>query len=88
MPAHTAFIPALATDNPYLPKAYVQSLKKLKDKVMKQRLLYGNFDYDASPGRLYEYDEILGMFNRRSDTSILDEKILEDPLFQKAVSIH
>jgi hypothetical protein len=35
------------------------------DKVTKERLLYGNFEYDASPGRLYDYEEILSMFDEK-----------------------
>jgi len=88
LPTHTKFIPALATDNPHLPRVYIQSLKSLKDKVMKQRLLYGNFDYDDSPGRLYEYDELLAMFSRETNTSLLSKKLEEDTMFKKAVSIH
>lgn len=42
-----AFIPALATDNPFVPKTYIDRLKRLPEtSVRKQRLLYGNFDYN------------------------------------------
>jgi hypothetical protein len=38
----------LATDNKRLPKSYIEQLSKANE-VTKQRLLYGNFDYDDSP---------------------------------------
>lgn len=62
LPDYRAFIPALATDNPYIPKSYIEQLEKA-DEVTKQRLLYGNFDYDNTPWRLFEYDKILSIFN-------------------------
>jgi hypothetical protein len=42
------FIPALATDNKKLPKTYIEQLMR-SDEVTKQRLLYGNFEYDDTP---------------------------------------
>lgn len=52
------FLPALATDNPYLPKSYIESLKKLNN-VDKQRLLYGNFDYDDDDRALCGFNKIM-----------------------------
>ena len=57
------FIPALVGDNPFISKYYVENLKKL-DKNSKERLLYGNWEYDDDPARLFEYDKILEMFHR------------------------
>ena len=62
--SHTKFIRALATDNPYLAKSYIRTLMQ-SDNVTKERLLYGNFEYDASPWRLYDYEEILSMFDEQ-----------------------
>lgn len=56
-----AFIPSLVTDNPYMPHVYKESLKKL-DKLSKERLLYGNWEYDDDLGKLFKYDDILDMF--------------------------
>ena len=61
LPAYRTFIPALATDNKRLPKSYIEQLKKA-DEVTKQRLLYGNFDYDDTPGRLFEYEALHDLF--------------------------
>jgi len=58
----TKFIHALPTDNPYLPKEYVERLYKLKDENTKQRLLFGNFNYDDDPTSLISYEKILNIF--------------------------
>ena len=57
-----AFIPALATDNPHVDPSYIEFLKKA-DKTTRERLLYGNFDYDDDPDSLCSWDEILDIFN-------------------------
>lgn len=54
----TRFIFALPTDNPYLPEEYIERLRNLKDETTKQRLLYGNFDYDSDPTAMIDYDAI------------------------------
>jgi len=56
------FIQALPSDNPNLPKSYTETLQGL-DEVSKQRLLYGNWEYDNNPNALIEYDAILDLFN-------------------------
>jgi len=58
LPKYRVFIPALATDNKRLPKSYIEQLEKTNE-VTKQRLLYGNFDYDDTPWRLFDYNKIL-----------------------------
>lgn len=55
------FIQALPTDNPHLPKSYLDSLLEL-DNSSKQRLYYGNWDYDDNPYALFDYGNILNMF--------------------------
>lgn len=55
------FIPAVVTDNPKISKEYIQNLRDLKNKVMQERLLYWNFEYDDTPGRLYAYDDLVDM---------------------------
>ncbi|MDD4515654.1 phage terminase large subunit [Massilibacteroides sp.] len=58
----TRFIPALYTDNPFLPDDYVRNLLSISDETTKQRLLFGNFNYDDDPAKLCEYDAIIDMF--------------------------
>jgi len=60
------FLPALATDNPFVSPHYIESLKKL-DKISKQRLLYGNWEYDDDDTKLFQYEKIVGMFGRGSE---------------------
>lgn len=62
LPTYRKFVPALVQDNPFISPHYIENLKKL-DKVSKERLLYGNFEYDDDPSRLFEYDDLLEMFN-------------------------
>lgn len=55
------FIQALVTDNPYISPHYIESLKTL-DKNSRERLLYGNWEYDDDPATLIGYDKILDCF--------------------------
>lgn len=59
----TMFIPALPTDNPYLTEEYLYELEHEENDVIKQRLYYGNFEYDDTPGRLFWYKNILNLWN-------------------------
>jgi hypothetical protein len=56
-----AFIQALAVDNPFISKHYIDSLKTL-DNQSRERLLYGNWEYDENDNALIEYDKIVDMF--------------------------
>ena len=55
------FLQSLAIDNPNISKHYVESLKKL-DKVSRERLLYGNWAYEDTEGKLFKYDKIVDCF--------------------------
>lgn len=55
------FIQALPTDNPHLPESYLESLLSL-DNNSKQRLYFGNWEYDDDPNALCDYDNILELF--------------------------
>jgi phage terminase large subunit len=55
------FIQALPTDNPHLPKSYLESLLSLDDNS-KQRLYYGNWEYDNDPAKLIDYEKIQNIF--------------------------
>ena len=58
----TRFIFALPNDNPFLPNDYIETLRNLKDKATKERLLNGNFDYDDDPNVLISYDKVVSAF--------------------------
>ena len=61
LPISRAFIQALPTDNPHLPPSYLESLLNMDD-VSKQRLYYGNWEYDDDPAKLIEYDKIIDLW--------------------------
>jgi len=61
LPPERKFIQALVTDNPDISKHYRENLLSL-DENSKQRLLYGNWEYDNDPSTLIEYDKIIDCF--------------------------
>ena len=61
LPKTKCFIPALAGDNPYLDPNYIPKLKR-RSEATKQRLLYGNWEYDSDKSKLCEYDAIVDIF--------------------------
>lgn len=62
LPRQRKFIQALPTDNPHLPPSYLVSLLEL-DKNSKQRLYFGNWEYDDDPSTLISYDSIVAYWN-------------------------
>lgn len=56
------FIRALPKDNPHLPQSYLEVLLSL-DEQSRQRLYYGNWEYDDDPSALLTIDEIQDYFN-------------------------
>ncbi len=69
------FIQALPTDNPHISPVYLQSLQLLPD-IDRKRLLEGDWDYDETKDRLYEYDDLLRCF--RPSTTLGDKFITAD----------
>lgn len=61
LPIDRKFIQALVTDNPFISKHYIGNLEKLSEQS-KQRLLYGNWEYDDDPAALMVYDRIVDLF--------------------------
>ena len=55
------FISSLIDDNPFISKHYKENLLSL-DKVSKERLLFGNWEYLSDPAQLIDYDKILDCF--------------------------
>ncbi len=62
LPPHRAFVQALATDNPHISPLYIESLKRLRDPAMQERLLRGNWEYDDDPAALYDRDALHDLF--------------------------
>ena len=61
LPTKRKFIQALLLDNKHISGHYRESLLGL-DEVSKQRLLYGNWEYDDDPTKLVNYDSIIDTF--------------------------
>ena len=55
------FIASLIDDNPFISKHYKENLLTL-DKVSKERLLFGNWEYSSDPAQLIDYEKILDAF--------------------------
>lgn len=68
LPFYRKFVQAFVTDNPYAPQAYIDSLDKLPDGPQKQRLRYGNWEYDDDPATLILYEKILDIFTNDFDS--------------------
>lgn len=62
LPVWRRFVQSLPTDNPHLHPGYLQSLLRL-DKKSRERLYYGNWEYDDDPATLISHDAIMDYFN-------------------------
>lgn len=60
--ATKAFIQAFAKDNNYLPEGYVDTLAGIRDKVARDRLYTGNWDYDDDDDSLLSDLQIAQIF--------------------------
>lgn len=57
-----AFVQALVQDNPFATEDYINTLRNTNDKVTKERLYFGNWEYDDDPAVLCGYDAICDLF--------------------------
>ncbi len=62
LPEWKKFIQALPTDNKMLPKDYIENLLKILSGNEVERLIKGNWEYDDNPYAIFDYDNILNMF--------------------------
>ena len=63
LPDDSYFIQSLYNDNPYTAEEYEFNLKSISDEGLKQRLMYGNWEYTSDPSKLMEYDAIIDLWN-------------------------
>jgi len=63
LPPDRAFIPALASDNSYLPASYIENLESIQDAARRERLLLGNWEYEDDPAALIDFDAIAAAFD-------------------------
>lgn len=57
------FIQSLYRDNPYTMVTYERQLKSIRDKVLRQRLKDGNWEYEDDDANLMEYENIIKIFS-------------------------
>lgn len=57
------FIQAFPEDNKMLPAGYLENLHHTLSGMQKQRLLFGNWEYDDDPSVLIAYERILDLFS-------------------------
>lgn len=72
------FIQALVTDNPFISKHYVESLRSMKSEALKQRLLNGNWNYDDDPNILIPYQNVTELFTNEVLPDFNDKWIVAD----------
>lgn len=61
LPVNKRFLQSLLTDNPFISRHYKENLLTL-DRSSKERLLYGNWEYQDDPAILCEFDAITDIF--------------------------
>lgn len=62
LPPYRAFIQSLVTDNPFVSPHYIASLQRIRDRALRERLLFGNSEYDDDPNALFAIDHINDLF--------------------------
>lgn len=60
--AHRRFIQALPSDNKRLDAGYYETLLRSLKGADRERLIYGNWEYDSDPRNLVDIDAIMDMF--------------------------
>lgn len=69
------FVQALVGDNPAIDVSYILNLKGL-DPISRERLLNGNWEYDADPARLIDYEKMVDMFSLRIPKTGTEQKYI------------
>lgn len=64
-----AFIQSLYGDNKYTAEEYGEQLKQITDKATKQRLMFGNWEYEDDANSLIDYDSLIDLFTNTVDES-------------------
>lgn len=77
LPVNRKFLQSLVDDNPRNESGYRQKLVNLKNQAKKQRLLYGNWEYDDDPSALINFEAISDLFTNTVEKS-LDRYITVD----------
>lgn len=59
---YMAYLACLVQENPFIDPDYIEGLKTTQDKVKRERLLKGNWEYDDNPNALCSHDAITAIF--------------------------
>lgn len=78
LPEWKKFIQALPTDNKKLDIGYLEHLNRTLSKNEKERLLFGNWEYDDDPATLCQYEKLLELFTNRFEGLKGDKFITAD----------
>jgi phage terminase large subunit len=70
LPKEYAFIQSLYGDNPYTAGEYGKQLAQISDQAQRERLMFGNWEYDADPSALIRYDAIIDLFTNSVEIPI------------------
>jgi hypothetical protein len=62
LPKNIVFIQSLYYDNKYSAEDYKKQLDQIKDRVTRERLMMGNWEYDLEDNALIKYDSIIDLF--------------------------
>jgi hypothetical protein len=69
LPPNLAFIQALYKDNRYTAKEVEHQLNLITDKTTRERLKFGNWEYEDDPAIMINYDAIADLFTNTIDKS-------------------
>jgi len=72
------FIQALVEDNRYIGADYIRTLEQIKDKVTRERLRLGMWEYDDNPAALLDFDAISDLFTNEHCTALGRQYISAD----------
>lgn len=81
--SYNSFVQALPTDNKTMPKEYYENLQRSLTKNQKERLLYGNWEYDDDPMLLVDYDAVCDLFTNDHVARNLSDKCISSDLAMK-----
>lgn len=69
LPIGRAFLQSLVDDNPKNESGYKQKLLNIKNKIKRQRLLKGSWEYDDDPNALIDFEAITDLFTNTAEES-------------------
>lgn len=69
LPEKFAFVQSLYGDNEHTAEEYEENLSEITDIATKQRLKYGNWEYDSDPATMIDFDSISDLFTNTVEES-------------------